>query len=36
MVYEESLFFHPEVKEEIKKKKEVKDFAYGSKYKFNH
>lgn len=28
--------FHPEAKEELKKKKEVKDLGYGSKYKFGH
>lgn len=36
MVYEESLFFHPEtVTEQPKKaKRDLKEFAYGSKYKF--
>lgn len=41
MVYEESLFYHPDVKEvkepvqSLKPKpKEAKELAYGSKYKF--
>ncbi len=35
MVYEESLFFHPEPAEQPKKpKRDLKEFAYGSKYKF--
>jgi hypothetical protein len=28
--------FHPEGKEDLKKKKEVKDLGYGSKYKLGH
>lgn len=35
MVYEESLFYHPEPAEQPKKpKRDLKEFAYGSKYKF--
>lgn len=35
MVYDESLFFHPEPVEQPKKpKRDLKEFAYGSKYKF--
>ncbi len=35
MVYDESLVFHPEVVEASKKpKRDLKQFAYGSKYKF--
>lgn len=37
MVYEESLFYHPETVEPVaakKPKRDLKDFAYGSKYKF--
>ena len=43
MVYEESLFYHPEVKERgekesmgSKKGKEPRDLGYGSKYRFYH
>ena len=35
MVYDESLAYHPEVAEQPKKpKRDLKEFAYGSKYKF--
>lgn len=41
MVYEESLLYHPEVKEMkdgvgAKKGKEPRDLGYGSKYRFYH
>lgn len=40
MVYEESLVYHPEIKESKeavgKKAKETKDLGYGSKYRFYH
>ena len=40
MVYDESLYYHPEVKESkenlAKKSKETRDLGYGSKYRFYH
>lgn len=38
MVYDESLFYHPEVKESVqtKPKKDMKEYGYGSKYRFYH
>jgi hypothetical protein len=39
MVYDESLIYHPETKEptlQPKAKKEMKEYGYGTKYRFYH